>query len=799
MFHPLAVCAALASDFVSAHLGEGSLTDFNEDEQAAQQRTFVCNAVLPVLARLASASHFATALAANDDILEGPCERTTDVLHRFLDSTKDQPPGDELHAARVPCRDALLKFHGRARRHTKLAEDGNDDGSGGGVVAEVEAGKAGAVQAVQFSGIELPGGEGGDGVSAAGGPGGVKPPDKPSPQEKLLDFVHDWDADEVMASPRGHVLAALLSRLCSRGHALAPSPPSPIPPFPPSHPQVTGDVTDEFRHLVAVFADNLEQYEHHHSRGSRGHHKDSSALGSGARSSGGGALGAAAQRSEQPKISFLISYLFLSRCAEGDELTPLQVKNSLASMRVLHALLDEASARVDKCKSDIERRIALRAQRRLQTQLDGMGAGHVALSVASCEDGELCEAGLRLAAGLLKGGNLEVQEAMALELVGRAKSGLGQLRPFDGGESSFFEMMKRRLRRGMGEVPERKVYLTQQAERLEDFELEKEELSPAVAALMHEEISRPFGSTAHVQIVLEVLQALCEGHNMRMQYLLREQTANRISVDLISEVNELLIVIESEIDGTNYKQAHACIDALTKFTQGNIDPATGQAGISQLLLDSKLIEVLDRLVQRRSIDGVLNGRFAALRTSLAKLLMALLEGTEREAEQRFLLRLDLMGIARVCGSICMEACGVKAFSDATDGPAGSISDASKATAAAAAGGALAGASALLPGRMAPLTAGEITVRMEQHRGPEQEALLEAGFLLYVLLKHLLDFEEPEATLEGGALQCVIAPPAFSTATLVTDLRTTASPASPSASASPGPSLPAPAHPPLAAL
>ena len=118
--------------------------------------------------------------------------------------------------------------------------------------------------------------------------------------------------------------------------------------------------------------------------------------------------------------------------------------------------------------------------------------------------------------------------------------------PFDGSDGRFFSKMKGRLRRAAAEIREKKFYLAQQQERRETFEEETEGLSPATVVAMRQELEAPFASRAYAMEVLEFLRLLCEGHNNRLQNLLREQPREMTNIDLVTEVYELLLALEPE-------------------------------------------------------------------------------------------------------------------------------------------------------------------------------------------------------------------------------------------------------------
>ena len=270
-----------------------------------------------------------------------------------------------------------------------------------------------------------------------------------------------------------------------------------------------------------------------------------------------------------------------------------------------------------------------------------------------------------------------------------------------------------------------------------------------------------------------MLRLLCEGHNTLLQSYLREQSSETTNVDLVSEVNELLLVTESEIDQYNIELAHLCIDTLTEFTQGNAyNIPVGETGNIALLLETKLIEVLDRFVQKRGVDGVPATAWSKLRESVATLLMALLEGTDGSVERRLLLRFDLMTAARQCGDLYQSAmraddpAGGEVVSESpaptSAGPSSRNSTrrgsaiSVRPTARRSTGARRDAINPLIREVLVEQQLGnsvralkgasskvmkQLAVRQEDELNEAQEADLSAGFALYILLTHLLDYME----------------------------------------------------------
>ena len=231
-----------------------------------------------------------------------------------------------------------------------------------------------------------------------------------------------------------------------------------------------------------------------------------------------------ARRAQDLDINFLIQHLLVSRVAEGEELDPIRLKRSVSGMRVLLAMLDKFAASESKAEK--------KARRRLQCSLSEMGATRVALSMASSENDELCEAGLKLAIGLLRGGNKEVQN----EIFSLINSELAEfdVYAFDGTENTLVLMVKKRLRIAVAEVREAKMYRRQQQDHLQELERPDvaSALSPATVAAMRAELKKEFASRSHVKHVLKFLQLLCEGHHTQLQDFVRDQTTEMTSVRL---------------------------------------------------------------------------------------------------------------------------------------------------------------------------------------------------------------------------------------------------------------------------
>ena len=337
----------------------------------------------------------------------------------------------------------------------------------------------------------------------------------------------------------------------------------------------------------------------------------------------------------------LVSQLRAGRSADEGNMTGTgeiqqeEVTQTLTSLNVLIEMVNTAEGPEDKWHR--------------QLALNLMGASAVAVIMASCERDELAQTGIKLAIALLDGGNSEVQNSFFRVLTDPHED----LTAFDGSPMTFVGSMRQRLRLAAREIGERKVYCQMQDERREAFEEEAEGLSAATVVAMRADLEAPFPARSHVLEVLELLQLLCEGHNNDMQDFMRVQPNSMNSVDLVAEVYDLLTRLEDELDDTNVDQAKMTLSALVEFVQGNTSK-----GATEYLLETKLLETLDNLLVTPSgTDDMLVelDDLFELQHLVLLLLLALVEGTERQAEERMLAVLEMKRVATLANYCYTEA------------------------------------------------------------------------------------------------------------------------------------------------
>ena len=111
--------------------------------------------------------------------------------------------------------------------------------------------------------------------------------------------------------------------------------------------------------------------------------------------------------------------------------------------------------------------------------------------------------------------------------------------------------------------------------------------------------------------------------------------------------NLFLLALEPELDETNVAQACKAVETLTELVQGNTS-----RGNANLLLQTKLVSILERLIEKKSLGAAAaDVELNELRVASLTLLQALLEGSSSDNCSRMLRVLDL-------GSLASTTCNV---------------------------------------------------------------------------------------------------------------------------------------------
>ena len=152
-----------------------------------------------------------------------------------------------------------------------------------------------------------------------------------------------------------------------------------------------------------------------------------------------------------------------------------------------------------------------------------------------------------------------------------------------------------------------------------------------------------------VQHVLLFLQALCVGHNLPMQNLLRSQGRGEGNIDLVSAVAEFIVELEAYCSPLNISIAIQAFETLTELLQGPC-----KQNILSVLKTQNFLEAINHLIRNdhTSLDGVsyTNDYFLSLqelRARMADTILAMLEGASYEnmnIPQTLIRSLDLSEI-----------------------------------------------------------------------------------------------------------------------------------------------------------
>ena len=459
---------------------------------------------------------------------------------------------------------------------------------------------------------------------------------------------------------------------------------------------------EEFDGLVQVYMNSIEKESHH-----RRLHGNATPI---------------PVELRHPELANLLAMLLQGTAKEEEHLDDTVLQQTLTLVRVLCRILDTAA------DDGSEEKLA-EVQDLLGCEPPlGLRGCRVVVTLIACEDDQLCGAGLNFGIALLKGGNECVQQTICDLLHGFGSAGsITSLSAFDGSHGHFLEMLKLRLRKAHLENSESRLYLENQQAHLAHFDEETIDLSPATAAAMREELEQPFPSPSFVFTdgieLVEFLRLLTEGHNNEMQKLLAEQPWELNSIDLIYEVFELLLALESELHETNLKQVIKCIETLSEFVQGNLSME-----IKHRLMESKLTEVLDRLLHKQTVEQLhppkldsveLSEQLGNLHLAIVTLLMSLLEGSDPAVERVLSRILDIDQIAVTARELYCQAFYVaKESSQKARHPQGNSS-----------------------------SFGRSAERMLSSR---EEKLVDLGSAMYRLVKHVKDYEEQTTGRSGSA-------------------------------------------------
>ncbi|KAG2379446.1 hypothetical protein C9374_006563 [Naegleria lovaniensis] len=212
--------------------------------------------------------------------------------------------------------------------------------------------------------------------------------------------------------------------------------------------------------------------------------------------------------------------------------------------------------------------------------------------------------------------------------------------------SFFFISVRDRLRLAKKEIKEKKNYLKKKKEK--EYALNKErqrkEMSKVRGNIVdnhdsgdssninssssdQEEGNEEFIEVGHVELLLEFLRLLCEGHNLEMQTILLHQPNNTFTVNVIHESMEYLVALEKKIDFDNIQIAIQGFRTFTEFVQGPAAVIQQMLGTSPRFYSRLVNEILSKTYE----DGnLLKQQEVILKKEVVLTLTSLIEGSNTQ-------------------------------------------------------------------------------------------------------------------------------------------------------------------------
>lgn len=152
----------------------------------------------------------------------------------------------------------------------------------------------------------------------------------------------------------------------------------------------------------------------------------------------------------------------------------------------------------------------------------------------------------------------------------------------------------------------------------------------------------------NIELVLRVLQFMCEGYNMTLKAYIHSQPDNIRSIDLVAESADYLGVVIEEISGENISLITQVIDTLLEFSQGvhvllsqkscsscsadlfcSLGSAINQRGI----FNAHVVDHINLILRMTRFKRCLDLDVAKLKHSCALLMTSLLENNDAQTAQ----------------------------------------------------------------------------------------------------------------------------------------------------------------------
>ncbi|KAL9655967.1 hypothetical protein ABK040_007588 [Willaertia magna] len=188
----------------------------------------------------------------------------------------------------------------------------------------------------------------------------------------------------------------------------------------------------------------------------------------------------------------------------------------------------------------------------------------------------------------------------------------------------FFIAVRDRIRKSIIEIKEKKKFKKRMATLEEKPYMVK---AYALKKVKEEETSYlskklTFNETGHIKLIMRFLQLLCEGHNTTLQNVLREQTFNNHSVDLVNECLQYTIALEKYLSMDNIDIANQAFITLTEFIQGPCHENQLALGMSP-----KLYYISNKIISNDFLRDITLESSLSLKYLMVLMLSSLIEGS----------------------------------------------------------------------------------------------------------------------------------------------------------------------------
>eukprot|EP00049_Salpingoeca_infusionum_P011225 m.193039 g.193039 ORF g.193039 m.193039 type:complete len:2533 (-) comp14875_c0_seq1:808-8406(-) len=140
-------------------------------------------------------------------------------------------------------------------------------------------------------------------------------------------------------------------------------------------------------------------------------------------------------------------------------------------------------------------------------------------------------------------------------------------------------------------------------------------------ALAQNEASLDIRDDANIELVLRVMQFMCEGFNLKLKSYLQSQPDNIRSIDLVALTVEFLQTLIEEVNAENIDLIIQCLETLVELSQGF---APNQKSI----FDAHVMDHINHLLRLPVYPNCPDWKVGRVKYAIAKLLMSFMENND---------------------------------------------------------------------------------------------------------------------------------------------------------------------------